>query len=43
MKYVASLSFGKDSFNTFRPNTTLKDLEERFKNTQIDYLKESGE
>ena len=22
----------KDSFNTFRPNTTLKDLEERFKN-----------
>lgn len=24
----------KDSFNTFRPNTTLKDLEERFKNDE---------
>ena len=24
----------KDSFNTFRPNTTLKDLEERFKNEE---------
>lgn len=30
-KYIASCSFGKDSHNTFRPNTTLIDLEERFK------------
>jgi hypothetical protein len=28
----------KDSFNTFKPNATLKDLEERFENEWLNNL-----